>query len=833
MTTIPTINVGLAVSDMDLIVILEGVGPQGPLGPQGESVGTYVQPDEPPSGELEVGDVWIKKPPELNPQPTFVWDGTVWAPLYGDYGPTSGYYEHVQGTATNHWAITHLLHYKPSVTIENTAGNDVRGAVTYTDDDHLVIDFTEPIAGRAYLGARTQGPTGPTGATGPSGGPTGPTGPTGVGAIGPTGPTGPTGPVGTGINVKGTNTWTYISALPAPAAGDMWVLSASNASAPGVGGGTGGSAGDGLSWSGTAWINVGAIRGPTGPTGPTGPAGADPVLLREQANGLAGLDAAGLLYDSRIPSAYKTRSGTKPVGQGELVFNVRDYGAVGDGVADDSAALRSVAAMAAAAEGTMYLPQGVYLVSEENTTFGCLNLASGVKIAGPGTIKLNKASVRTIVATGKPASVRPIQIVGKSNISISDITIDMDGFGVTVSGTQGIYVNGTSNLDLRRVKLINCGNGAIMLSGATTKVRIVDCSATTQQNGVTFYGNATTDPCAIDDVLITGCRFTCAVQAIDSEPIGGFSKNVRIDKNYLATSTDNYAVTMSAGSGAVNRDWSLTNNEMIGSLYAVNVNDSKVIGNTIDATTSLTHDAVHAWLSSDGMEFHDNTVRAAPGMDGLSLAYSAPAGSTPGRPANWSVKGNRVYVTGSTARGMRVDSVGPIEIGGNRVYGTNSNTGIRINAASNADMESVSVHDNLVDGFIIGIDHRVFNAFAIKKLVSYGNTIDNTQAPPTATTGIAFTLSGTAAATQFQQTTMFGNLVATVYATAYSMGSVLYREGSGQPGSWSGTGSPEGAVTAGVGATFKRRDGGVGTSAYVKESNTGSTGWARVLTAAA
>lgn len=42
----------------------------------------------------------------------------------------------------------------------------------------------------------------------------------------------------------------------------------------------------------------------------------------------------------------------------------------------------------------------------------------------------------------------------------------------------------------------------------------------------------------------------------------------------------------------------------------------------------------------------------------------------------------------------------------------------------------------------------------------------------------------------------------------------------------SGTGSPEGAITAPVGSLWLRTDGGAGTTFYVKESGTGNTGWA-------
>lgn len=41
----------------------------------------------------------------------------------------------------------------------------------------------------------------------------------------------------------------------------------------------------------------------------------------------------------------------------------------------------------------------------------------------------------------------------------------------------------------------------------------------------------------------------------------------------------------------------------------------------------------------------------------------------------------------------------------------------------------------------------------------------------------------------------------------------------------SGSGSPEGVVTANVGSLFLRTDGGAGTTLYVKESGTGNTGW--------
>lgn len=47
----------------------------------------------------------------------------------------------------------------------------------------------------------------------------------------------------------------------------------------------------------------------------------------------------------------------------------------------------------------------------------------------------------------------------------------------------------------------------------------------------------------------------------------------------------------------------------------------------------------------------------------------------------------------------------------------------------------------------------------------------------------------------------------------------------------SGTGSPEGVVTAPVGSTFRRTDGGANTTLYRKESGAGNTGWVAVSSA--
>lgn len=47
--------------------------------------------------------------------------------------------------------IHHNLHKKPSVTVVDTAGNELFCDVAYTDDDNLTLTFSCPIRGTAYL----------------------------------------------------------------------------------------------------------------------------------------------------------------------------------------------------------------------------------------------------------------------------------------------------------------------------------------------------------------------------------------------------------------------------------------------------------------------------------------------------------------------------------------------------------------------------------------------------------------------------------------------------------------------------------------------------------
>lgn len=60
-------------------------------------------------------------------------------------------YTFEQGIASDVWVIQHNLNKHPSVTIVDSAGNEVIGHVHYDDLNSVTIFFCSPFSGKAYL----------------------------------------------------------------------------------------------------------------------------------------------------------------------------------------------------------------------------------------------------------------------------------------------------------------------------------------------------------------------------------------------------------------------------------------------------------------------------------------------------------------------------------------------------------------------------------------------------------------------------------------------------------------------------------------------------------
>jgi hypothetical protein len=60
-------------------------------------------------------------------------------------------YTHYQGVPEAVWNVSHNLNKYPSVTIIDTSGNEMEGEIEYTDNNNLVLTFSAPFSGVAFL----------------------------------------------------------------------------------------------------------------------------------------------------------------------------------------------------------------------------------------------------------------------------------------------------------------------------------------------------------------------------------------------------------------------------------------------------------------------------------------------------------------------------------------------------------------------------------------------------------------------------------------------------------------------------------------------------------
>lgn len=221
-------------------------------------------------------------------------------------------------------------------------------------------------------------------------------------------------------------------------------------------------------------------------------------------------------------------------------LDVRRYGAVGDGVANDTTALQAACNVAAqAGGGTVFLPSGVYLTTT-TITLGNYVILQGESMQGS---KIQGTGATTVVTMGTRSAVRDVWLRGDATaaskgIAATAAAIHWQAQGVRITNCDiGVYLNNTFIVSLRDCVIQSCTTYGLQTGTADINAIYIDggeiqgcgigawidyCNGVFF-DGVTIEGNTTYGAAIASDsaydVSFTNCYFEANGDASITVPV--------------------------------------------------------------------------------------------------------------------------------------------------------------------------------------------------------------------------------------------------------------------------------------------------------------------------
>jgi hypothetical protein len=278
--------------------------------------------------------------------------------------------------------------------------------------------------------------------------------------------------------------------------------------------------------------------------------------------------------------------------------SVKDFGAVGDGVTDDTAEINNaIVAVNAAGGGTVFFPEGTYLVSAVSGSVA-ISLLSNVTLNGDG---INA----TIIKLKNAGNAHVINATTASNVAITNLTVDGNRANQTssVHGIRGASVDGyfIENVEVKETYAYGIG----FQSGTFKRIKLnnvyvhdtgldgIDLKNTNSNNEDVQYSNITVRQWGLDvTATIQSCmdiRGVVELVNIDARSPGNgtcvgirFRNGEVVDINGLGghkSSLTNFFIDMEASASSVGlniaaRDVAISNGYIQGGLRGVVATES-------------------------------------------------------------------------------------------------------------------------------------------------------------------------------------------------------------------------------------------------------------------
>lgn len=412
-----------------------------------------------------------------------------------------------------------------------------------------------------------------------------------------------------------------------------------------------------------------------------------------------------------------TRSATSKFGD---VVSVKDFGAVGDGVANDTAAIQVAIDAVSANGGTVVFPSGTYRIARTvgtNDRWGIKVTGSNVRLQGSGAASLRRfdTNISTL------ANAYPILFVGTPDSNVAAASTDIEVIGLTFVGENTRHASsGQSPQDFRCAILVKNSN----------RTGIRDCTFTLIDSAAIFYQY----PAVYDGVAtayynttrnyntsIRGCSLVAASHAVVGRSlIHGIDltgvTNAVVNNNVLSwcdvgisgdATFNNFSETDESTWTPVYSGWTLGAVKRIGRNWTIS-------GNCIADSTET-----GVYLGNMDATVSNNTIR----MNDPALANSS---GIKIRGRGIAVVGNKVtnYPTGISVNEAAID----VTVSGNTIYSNGGTSGGAI------DVNTDGISTYIASRPWFASDYKPMSAIAIT-----GNSIDfPTSAAPSVTEHAAF-----------------------------------------------------------------------------------------------
>ncbi|BCT93253.1 hypothetical protein LYSHEL_22760 [Lysobacter helvus] len=274
--------------------------------------------------------------------------------------------------------------------------------------------------------------------------------------------------------------------------------------------------------------------------------------------------------------------------RGTTVLNVKNYGAIGDGIHDDTAAIQAAINALPTAGGTVTVPAGTYLID----TTKKINLRSSMLFSMDplAILKAKTASVSRHYL---------IYVNGKSDVEIAggQLVGERDTHKYMTSSTDewghGIQILGGKRVTVRDLRVSKCTGDGVCIGGSSSDVVIANIIATgNRRNGLSVTN------CTNIKVYDSEFSFTAGTSpecGIDIEPDAGYTCSNVLIQNCRINNNNKYGINIWKNTSAITITQSTL--ELNGSLgMGTNgVNGLTVTNNTVRSN------------SATGIVFNDGT----------------------------------------------------------------------------------------------------------------------------------------------------------------------------------------------------------------------------------